>query len=285
MDFIDETQVRGPFAASQTELTDRSDTAGHLSALVDISYEPIFVWDIDSGITEWNAGAEMLYGYPRAEALGRHSHELLGSIYSVRLEQYLKELETDGGWSGEIRQFTRDGHEILIESRQQIIAANGRRLVIEINRHITERRAGENRTALLASIGEIIRTITVPADLLFAVSKAVGEFFQVRRCLFNEIDLGNDREIVHRDHCRETASVAGIHRLSAYSPVTSGEMMAGKVVINYDSQTDARTSEYYEQTYGPAGERSYVAVPLLRDSVWVASLWLSDDKPRAWKRD
>lgn len=252
------------------------------AALIDLSFEPIFVWELDGGITEWNAGAEMLYGFTRSEALGRRSHDLLKSVHPVPLDKFLDLLKIKGHWSGEVHQFTKDGREVLVESRQQVIESGGRRQVVEINRPITERRAEENRLALLAAIGEIIRTVSDPADLLFAVSKKVGEFFDVRRCLFNEIDLEKDRETVHRDYCWGVESVAGEHKLSVYSPITSADMVAGKTVVNSDSSKDPRTSKLYKKTYEPFGERSYVTVPLMRDGTWVASLWLSDDKPRGW---
>ena len=35
------------------------------------------------GIVEWNTGCERLYGYPRDEALGRISHELLETIHPL----------------------------------------------------------------------------------------------------------------------------------------------------------------------------------------------------------
>ncbi len=33
------------------------------------------------------------------------------------------------------------------------------------------------------------------------------------------------------------------------------------------------------------GERAYVAVPLMREGRWVASLWASDDQPRQWSKE
>ena len=131
-------------------------------------------------------------------------------------------------------------------------------------------------------IAEIIRHADNSDNLLFAISEAVGEHLQVQRCLFNEIDLENDREIVHRDYCRGVQSVAGVHRISAYSSITSAEIAKGKTVVNQDSKIDPRTVDLYEQTYAPNGERAYIAVPLLRENRWVASLWVSDDCPRNW---
>jgi two-component system, chemotaxis family, CheB/CheR fusion protein len=38
--------------------------------LVDLSRDPIFVWDFDGGIVEWNRGSEELYGYSSEQAVG-----------------------------------------------------------------------------------------------------------------------------------------------------------------------------------------------------------------------
>ena len=173
-------------------------------------------------------------------------------------------------------------YDLLIEPRHgpggDVIGVGGTAL------DITVRKRAENRLALLAGISELIRIHENPADLLYAVSEAVGEHFLANRCLFNEIDLENDRETVHRDYFRGTASVAGVHRISEYSAVTSAEMIAGRTVINNDSETDPRTADEFHQIYEKTGERSYVTVPLLREGRWVASLWLSDDQPRQWSK-
>jgi PAS domain S-box-containing protein len=149
---------------------------------------------------------------------------------------------------------------------------------------ITEGKQAENRLALLAEISELTRTLEDPNELLAQVSRAVGEHLDVRRCLFNEIDLENDLETVHLDYCKGVESVAGVHLISEYSSITSSEMIAGKTVVNDDSKIDSRTAADYEKIYKLNGERAYIAVPLLRENRWVASLWVSTDEPRHWSR-
>ena len=41
--------------------------------------------------------------------------------------------------------------------------------------------------------------------------------------------------------------MAGVHELEQYSPVTLGELKAGKTVVNADAKTDPRTAEFYEE--------------------------------------
>ena len=147
---------------------------------------------------------------------------------------------------------------------------------------ITDRKQAERRLALLAEVSDLTRKTEDPIELMSAVSDAVGRHFQVRRCLFNEIDLENDIEIVHRDYHEGIESAEGVHKLTDYSSITTAEIRTGKTIVNHDSKADPRTSRDYEKTYLKSGERSYVAVPLMRAERWVSTLWISDDAPREW---
>jgi signal transduction histidine kinase/ActR/RegA family two-component response regulator len=146
-------------------------------------------------------------------------------------------------------------------------------------------RASEARLTVLVQVSDLIRTLHDPYDLSYAVAKTVGAHLNVRRCLFNEIDLDHDLEIVHQDYCDRSESVAGEHRLTDYSSTTSEAMKAGQLIINYDSKTDPRTAADYKRSYETTGERAYIAVPMMREGRWVASLWASDDQPRQWSNE
>ena len=157
--------------------------------------------------------------------------------------------------------------------------------VIVVVQDIDEQRRAENRLDVLVRVSELIRTIQDPNELSYAVAETVGMHLNARRCLFNETDVERDLEIVHRDYCNGAESVAGEHRITEYSRVTSLQMQHGNTVINSDSKTDPRTAIDYERTYAHTGERAYVAVPLMREGRWVASLFVSDDQPRQWSKE
>ncbi len=157
--------------------------------------------------------------------------------------------------------------------------------IIAVVQNIDEQRRAENRLEIIFRVSELIRTIYHPYELSYAVACTVGTHLNARRCLFNETDLEKDLEIVHRDYCDGVPSVAGEHKISDYSPVTSFEMQQGQTVVNFDSKTDPRTAKDYARSYEPNGERAYVAIPLMREGRWVASLWTSDDQPRQWTRE
>ena len=116
---------------------------GILNRLIELSFEPIMVWDWHSGIVAWNQGCEKLYGYSRSESLRCTSHELLQTRFPQPFAQIEQAIEQHGTWSGELRHLTRAGSEILVESRWQLTRIGERKLVLETNRDITERQAAQ----------------------------------------------------------------------------------------------------------------------------------------------
>jgi len=147
---------------------------------------------------------------------------------------------------------------------------------------ITEQHTVYAQQEFLFQISEMIRTAGDADALMRDITAALGGFVKVDRCLFNEIDLKADREIVVSEFDTVGRSVIGEHRVSAYSPETTALMRSGKTVVNRDSKVDDRTTPYFESVYEPAGERSYVAVPMIRDGQWVGSLWCSSVTTRNW---
>ena len=110
------------------------------SLLVDLSLEPIFVWDLELGIVQWNAGAERLYGYRAEEAVGRSSQALLKTRHPLPIARFLRELRARGEWTGEVEHTAQDGRTVIVESRQQLVEIDGRTMVLETDRDVTERK-------------------------------------------------------------------------------------------------------------------------------------------------
>ncbi len=118
--------------------------------LVELSRDPIFIWEFDGTIIDWNRGSEELYGYNHDEAVGKKKNELLKTIVpgSSFAELRTKLLEK-GTWNGELKHWTKDGRELTIESRIVLQSIDGRRLALESTRDVTERKAWEAQQKLL----------------------------------------------------------------------------------------------------------------------------------------
>jgi PAS domain S-box-containing protein len=120
--------------------------------LIELSFEPIFVWHPEKGIVEWNRGAEQLYGYSKREALGQSSLKLLNTKTSLSPADLIALLEAGSSRTAEFEHFAKDGSRIFVESRQQIFESDGEFLVLETNHNINHRKHTESYTARMAAV-------------------------------------------------------------------------------------------------------------------------------------
>ena len=111
-----------------------SERAERLANLVTLSYEPMLAWRLDGPIEFWNAGAEQLYGFTPDEAVGRSSHALLQTKFPVGLIELHSQLRSERRWSGELRHTCKNGREVIVDSRMQLL---GEDTVLEVNRDVT----------------------------------------------------------------------------------------------------------------------------------------------------
>ena len=133
--------------SAETEAT--SERAERLASLLRLSYEPMLAWRLDGSIEFWNAGAERLYGFVLDEAVGRSSHSLLQTKFPIDFVELRSQLRNERYWSGELRHICKDGHEVIVDSRMQLLADD---TVLEVNRDITDAKALIARQATLAAI-------------------------------------------------------------------------------------------------------------------------------------
>ena len=123
-----------------------SQRAEHLANLLTLSYEAMFAWRLDGSIEFWNAGAERLYGFAPNEAVGRSSHTLLQTKFPIEFTELRSQLLNEHYWSGELRHICKDGHEVTVDSRMQLL---GDDTVLEANRDITQIKALDIQQATL----------------------------------------------------------------------------------------------------------------------------------------
>ncbi len=162
-----------------TDISERrryEDALAERAALIDVVPDAIVVRDLDDRIVGWNRGAEQIYGWPAAEAMGRPAEDVLGAD---RVSEAREALKLSGHWEGEVRRPTRDGREVVVEVRATVLrdAAGHAKGVLGIHTDVTERRALEQqamRSQRLEGIGTLAGGIAhdlnnVLAPILMAI--------------------------------------------------------------------------------------------------------------------
>lgn len=200
-------------------------TAIRYAKLIELSFEPIFVWHPDEGILEWNRGAEMLYGYSKAEALGQCSHLLLNTVAPHSPNALIEILRRDGTWTGELHHETKDGRRITVESRHQGFDNDGELLILETNRDVSQRHQADNYTAQMAAVAlashdalfgvtldGYFQTWNPAAARLFGYSTAeiLGKHISI---LAEPVFHGDQRELMRRATHNETVGPYEARRL------------------------------------------------------------------------
>ncbi|TIU33362.1 MAG: PAS domain S-box protein, partial [Mesorhizobium sp.] len=154
-------------------------TAARLSALVESSDDAIIATDLEGIVTDWNSGAERLYGYSRDEIIGRplmllmppdRQNEDREMLARIRNGEHVEHFET-------VR-LRKDGSTVPISLTVSPIASASGAIVgvSKIARGISERlRAREQRELLLREMDHRVKNLFAIASTIVNLSAPAAE--------------------------------------------------------------------------------------------------------------
>src|SRR2546425_9430009 len=110
-------EIRLPVTPALEPATQLAEELRQKTELLKLSREAVLVVDLSDKIAFWSDGAEQLYGWKRAEALGKSPLELLQTQLPRPVAQIETILRREPHWEGELKQTTRYGARISVSSR------------------------------------------------------------------------------------------------------------------------------------------------------------------------
>jgi PAS domain S-box-containing protein len=88
------------------------------ASVLDLTHDTVIARRFDyDAITFFNRAAEELYGWHRAQVVGKVASELLETTFPLPLDQIKTELPRVGRWDGEFVNKRRDWAPVLVTSR------------------------------------------------------------------------------------------------------------------------------------------------------------------------
>lgn len=169
------------------DLTDRKLAEEHIrdqARLLDLAHDGIVVTDAQGRVTSWNSGAARLYGWSTNEVLGHNVTEFLYAD-PVAYETLLKGLLARGEWTGELRQRTHIGGEVIVNSSATLIRdEHGEpKSILLINTDVTEKKKLEIqflRAQRMESIGVLASGIAHDLNNILAPIAIASQILRMR---------------------------------------------------------------------------------------------------------
>lgn len=178
------------------------------SQLLDLAHETIMTRDLNGVITFWNQGAEQMYGWTQAEALGQDVHTFLHTQFPTLRTEIESELREQGYWEGELIHTRRDGLTITVASRWVMHKDElGKPIkVLEINNDISDRKRSEaQRQRAEAALKQAHTQLLQRTEQL----EIVNQNLQIT---LEELEVTQEELRTTNQHLEDTVSVAQLQR-------------------------------------------------------------------------
>jgi two-component system, LuxR family, sensor kinase FixL len=196
-------------------------------------------------ITYWNRGAEEQYGWPREQALGNSSHQLMQTVFPAPLEEITAALLRTGRWEGELVHTKRDGTQVIVASRWSLQRDERGRAVatLETNNDITERRrmqeALDEAQANLARVNRAILLGEMTASIAHEVNQPIAAVVTsagacLRWLAAQPPDLEEARQALQRivkDGNRASAVISRIRSLVRNAPPRKDQVDINETIL------------------------------------------------------
>ena len=273
------------------DITERktADTAvRQLAAIVESSDDAIIGKDLNGIITSWNRGAEVLFGYTAGQMIGQSVQRLIpteqkdeesGILARLRLGEPIRYDET-------IRR-RQDGTLVDVSLRISPIKDAGGRIVgaSKIARDISERKRAQHQANFLSQLSHQLSSLSDPDAIIRAASRAVGLQLGTDRCYFFTLDESAMRIMINGDWAKEGFDpVSGVHLTSDFGTAELWHALAIESLA-----IDNKATHPLTRNLGAGYDRlrigAHASVPFHRKGGWIASLAVTSEKPRVWRKD
>ena len=156
----------------------------------------------------------------------------------------------------------------------------GSQTVVAVFRDITERKRQEHLQAFLLTLSDALRPIVDPEQIQVIGADLLGEHLQVNHALYGEV-RGEYAHVVHSYANGLPPMVGSFHNESFGKRMIEGHR-AGRLQVCVNTTNDPLYEEEERKALAAVHVGAFIAVPLVKQGVWVAVLSVQNIQPRNW---
>jgi PAS domain S-box-containing protein len=163
------------------------------------------------------------------------------------------------------------------------------RRVATVFRDVTDRKKAEaalqeseERQAYLLRLSDALRPLSDPIKIQWQALNIVGEYLDLDRVLYNEIDPDVTTYTVHVNYVREGfPSYVGSYPMRPFAESVKN-LRLGKTYVIYDAENEEQFSEEERAICRGINVQAFVVVPLIKQGQWVVNVVAHYSKARNW---
>lgn len=247
----------------------------------------VYVFDLEHRFSYANAALLRMWGRTSAEAIGKNCLELgyepwHAAMHDREIEQVIA---TKAPIRGVVPFTGTNGRRIYDYIFVPVIGADGQvEAIAGTTRDITELKHKEDTLRFLVDLSAATQALTSAKDIMSASARLLGDYLDVDRCAYAEIENENVF-VITGDYPKNAPSIVGRWPVSAFGAACIRQMLANQSYVVEDSEQDPRISPEDVIAYRATTIRSVICVPLHKSGKFTAAMAVHQKTPRIWTKD
>lgn len=155
--------------------------------------------------------------------------------------------------------------------------------------NITERKCvetkleeSEQRKTFLLKLSDALRHVADPVEVQTITCQLLGEHLNANQVHYGE--TSGDMVIIHQGWGNGLPPMIGSFRQQDFGKRLHEGYRAGNIQVSHDIHTDPGITASERSVISGSGFNAYVAVPLIKNGLWVGTLAVHSKMPRTWKQ-
>ena len=141
-------------------------------------------------------------------------------------------------------------------------------------------RESDARHAYLLALGDALRPLADPVEILATASRILGEHLGANRVAY--FDVWGTQYVIERDYTNGVQSLAGRYPVTNFGHKILQAYRRGQTAIGVDVAGDASLTPAERAAFAAAEVGAYIGVPLIKNGMLVVGLGVHMSVARNW---